>query len=207
MTIVYLCGTVLWEDQTRLFMLAGSVGYEVLTNGNPVAVQDETGSPPGSPHFYTWILASFQQSGEQRLYGFKRLEHRNFAAQLLSVPGVGTALAARMMQCDGDSVIRAIAAGDKRALVASTKGLGLKRAAHIIEAARLLAERMVPVSAASPRINQRRASVQEALTQVGLSRGMIDDERLTQLLNEQPQESVGEIVRLYLAPVKKERNP
>ena len=196
MSIAFIRGEVVWQGDDRVIVLTSSkVGYEILTNGADILT-------PAGEEVVTWVLVSYSQTGEQRFYGFKTAEQRIFAERMTAVPGVGVALAARTVQCGGIDVIQAIAAGNVKALVASTKGLGTNKAKSVIESMRIIAERLAPASAGVVRAGgSRLASAQEALIQVGLKNSMIDQERIVGLLKEHPDAGTGEIVRLYLATV------
>lgn len=123
--IGYLQGEVIHASQITLTVLAGGVGYEVLTTAY-VASQH----PPG--HFVRlWVHSAIREQAWD-LYGFVQKEDRDLFRLVQKVPKIGAKTAQAMLATFSAPVLlRVISEGDIAAL-SSVPGIGKKTAERIV---------------------------------------------------------------------------
>jgi holliday junction DNA helicase RuvA len=119
----YLEGTVVRHTPAHLVLGVGGVGYSLCV-------------PVGSPfragtEVRAWTHLVVREDA-QLLYGFAEARQRDFFRLLLSVRGVGPAMALTLLSgIDTDRLIEAIIGGDTSSLVC-VKGVGKKTAEQIL---------------------------------------------------------------------------
>ena len=124
--IAHLSGTLLSKQATSAIVDVGGVGYEVSI---PVSTFYELGEA-GSPvqlRVYTHV-----SQDAIRLYGFKTVRERELFLQLISVNGVGPALAIKLLSgMNADEMIASIRTNNLVRLVA-IPGVGRKTAERLV---------------------------------------------------------------------------
>ena len=136
--IAYLEGTLLGRDEERVVVLAGGVGYELLLPATErAAVAGKRVGPPGEGDTVR-LHVSYNLSGQSPkplLVGFGSELARGFFEKLITVEGVGPALAVRAMTVPVPAMARAIEERDTDFLKA-LKGVGQRTAEKIVASLR-----------------------------------------------------------------------
>src|SRR5207302_9125350 len=124
--IAHLAGTLLSKQATSAIIDVGGVGYEVAI---PLSTFYELGDA-GSPvqlRVYTHVREDALQ-----LYGFRTARERELFLQLISVSGVGPALAIKLLSgMNADELIASIRTNNLMRLV-SIPGVGRKTAERLV---------------------------------------------------------------------------
>lgn len=123
--IGYLQGEVIHVSQNALTVLAGGVGYEVLTTTH-VASQHPAGN-----FVRLWVHSAIREQAWD-LYGFLQKEDRDLFRLVQKVPKIGSKTAQSMLATFSAPVLlRVISEGDVAAL-SSVPGIGKKTAERIV---------------------------------------------------------------------------
>jgi Holliday junction DNA helicase RuvA len=124
--IAHLSGTLLSKQPTAAIIDVGGVGYEVAIPVSTFYELGENGSP-AQLRVYTHV-----SQDAIRLYGFKTARERELFLQLISVNGVGPALAIKLLSgMNADEMIAAIRTNNLVRLVA-IPGVGRKTAERLV---------------------------------------------------------------------------
>ena len=124
--IAHLSGTLLSKQPTAAIIDVGGVGYEVSIPVSTFYELGENGSP-AQLRVYTHV-----SQDAIRLYGFKTARERELFLQLISVNGVGPALAIKLLSgMNADEMIAAIRTNNLVRLVA-IPGVGRKTAERLV---------------------------------------------------------------------------
>ncbi|HEY0346863.1 MAG TPA: Holliday junction branch migration protein RuvA [Pyrinomonadaceae bacterium] len=124
--IAHLSGTLLSKQPTAAIIDVGGVGYEVAIPVSTFYELGENGSP-AQLRVYTHV-----SQDAIRLYGFKTARERELFLQLISVSGVGPALAIKLLSgMNADEMIAAIRTNNLVRLVA-IPGVGRKTAERLV---------------------------------------------------------------------------
>ncbi|HBB95137.1 MAG TPA: Holliday junction branch migration protein RuvA [Blastocatellia bacterium] len=124
--IAHLSGTLLSKQPTSAIIDVGGVGYEVAIPVSTFYELGENGSP-AQLRVYTHV-----SQDAIRLYGFKTARERELFLQLISVNGVGPALAIKLLSgMNADEMIAAIRTNNLVRLVA-IPGVGRKTAERLV---------------------------------------------------------------------------
>src|SRR5947208_8348394 len=124
--IAHLSGILLSKQPTAAIIDVGGVGYEVAIPVSTFYELGENGSP-AQLRVYTHV-----SQDAIRLYGFKTARERELFLQLISVNGVGPALAIKLLSgMNADEMIAAIRTNNLVRLVA-IPGVGRKTAERLV---------------------------------------------------------------------------
>lgn len=128
--INYLKGTVagfhkISTDRVTLILEVNQIGYELHI---PAHLEKELPPPGGTAQVFTHLQV---REDQMLLYGFASASERDLFRQLVSVNGIGAALAISLLNTLGlQELVQAIVTGNVRAL-AKTRGVGNKTAERI----------------------------------------------------------------------------
>ena len=123
--IAYLSGTLLSKQATSAIVEVGGVGYDVAIPLSTLYDLGEIGEPV-QLRVYTHVREDALQ-----LYGFKTARERELFLQLISVNGVGPALAIKLLSgMNADEMIASIRTNNLVRLVA-IPGVGRKTAERL----------------------------------------------------------------------------
>ena len=124
--IAYLSGTLLSKQATSVIVDVAGVGYDVAIPLSTFYDLGETGEPV-QLRVYTHVREDALQ-----LYGFKTARERELFLQLISVNGVGPALAIKLLSgMNADEMIASIRTNNLVRLVA-IPGVGRKTAERLV---------------------------------------------------------------------------
>ena len=124
--IAYLSGTLLSKQATSVIVDVGGVGYDVAIPLSTFYDLGEIGEPV-QLRVYTHVREDALQ-----LYGFKTARERELFLQLISVNGVGPALAIKLLSgMNADEMIASIRTNNLVRLVA-IPGVGRKTAERLV---------------------------------------------------------------------------
>lgn len=119
----YLEGEVVRHTPARLVLAVGGVGYALSV---PIGSMFSEGEPARA-----WVHLAVREDAHT-LYGFPSERQRDLFRLLLSVRGVGPAVALTMLSgLEAEALIQAVLAGDTSSLV-RIKGVGKKTAEQIL---------------------------------------------------------------------------
>jgi Holliday junction DNA helicase RuvA len=173
-----LSGTLVEKQPNQVIVDVGGVGYSVLIPLSTYSALGELNDP------VTLLVHTHLREDQLQLYGFLTARERKLFEMLITVSGVGPALALKVLSGKrADEITAAIRRGEMEKLV-GIPGIGKKTAERIVLELRDRLTDIAPESADSGKAaGGAEAEVSSALANLGYDRREID-EVLARLLRE-----------------------
>lgn len=121
----HLRGQIVRKEPDKLIIETAGVGYLLSI---PFSTYETLPSPPGEVLIYTHL---YVREDQLRLYGFATERERSFFEQLISVSGVGPALALGMLSSVSLEELQQAILAENTSFLQKIKGVGKKTAQKI----------------------------------------------------------------------------
>ncbi|MDR0803931.1 MAG: Holliday junction branch migration protein RuvA [Rickettsiales bacterium] len=188
-----LQGKIDFIGEDFVILMAGGVGYKVYTTANPAIGGD------ADLWIETVLAVSTMGESTLRLYGFDSIAGLDLFNKLRCVSGISAKIAIGILGTLGaDAAIGAIASGDIKTLSAAP-GLGKKTAEKLVAG---LQKKVSGFMVQSSVQNSEISDLLSALESLGYRRTDVA-ELAQRLARENPNGSVGELVRMALKEISK----
>lgn len=122
--IGYINGLIIDKEEKSLIVLAGSIGYKVLTTSDLI-------STSALENKVQLFIHTVVREDDISLYGFEKKDELQFFEKLISVSGIGPKMALEILSTPVHMVKNAIVGSDV-AFLTKIKGLGKKTAERLI---------------------------------------------------------------------------